>query len=62
MNNIENVDELIARIKEKNMKVGIAIKPKTQLDAKLYELLDKNLIDMFLVMTVKLIDLSVNNY
>ncbi len=55
MNNIENVDELIARIKEKNMKVGIAIKPKTQLDAKLYELLDKNLIDMFLVMTVSLL-------
>jgi len=50
---MHNVDELIAKIKEKNMKVGMAIKPKTQLDAKIYELLDKNLIDMFLVMTVE---------
>lgn len=39
-------------IKEAGMKVGIALKPKTQVDDKLKNLIDNNLVDMVLVMTV----------
>ena len=35
------------------MKAGLAIKPKTQLDDKIFDLLDKNLLDMVLIMTVE---------
>jgi pentose-5-phosphate-3-epimerase len=34
------------------MKVGLALKPKTQIDDKIIELLDKNLLDLVLIMTV----------
>ena len=43
---------MINKIKEKNLLVGISVKPNTPLDDKLFDILDKNLIDNFLVMTV----------
>lgn len=49
---IGNIEELIAKIKKNNMKAGLAIKPKTLLDHTILGLLDKNLFDMVLVMTV----------
>ncbi len=51
--NIDSVEKLIERIKENNMKVGLAIKPKTLLDHTITKFIDKGLIDMFLVMTVE---------
>ena len=45
----ENIDELINKIKNKNIKVGISINPPTPLD-KIKEYLDK--VDMILVMSV----------
>ena len=35
------------------MKVGMAVKPKTEVDDKIMELLGKEILDMFLVMTVE---------
>lgn len=34
------------------MKVGLSVKPKTELNEKIFGLIDKGLIDNFLVMTV----------
>lgn len=51
--NIDDMEKLIEKIKEQKMKVGLAIKPKTLLDHTITKYLDKNLIDMFLVMTVE---------
>ena len=50
---IGNVEDLIAKIHEKNMKAGLAIKPKTLLDHTILGLLDKNILDMVLIMTVE---------
>ncbi len=51
--NIDSMEKLITKIKEKDMKVGMAIKPKTLLDHTIVKFIDKGLIDMFLVMTVE---------
>lgn len=51
--NIDEMEKLIEKIKEKKMKVGLAVKPKTLIDYTITKYLDKNLIDMFLVMTVE---------
>ena len=58
----DDVDEIISKIQAKNMKVGISVKPKTHLDDKVFELLDKNLIDNFLIMTVREIFHLENNF
>lgn len=47
----EDIDNLINTIKLYNMKVGIAIKPNTPLNEKLYKYIDK--IDLVLIMTVE---------
>jgi ribulose-phosphate 3-epimerase len=52
INELGNVEDLISNIKKNNMKAGLAIKPKTLLDHTILALLDKNLFDMVLVMTV----------
>lgn len=51
--NIDDMEKLIERIKSFNMKVGLAVKPKTIIDHTIKKFLDKNLIDMFLVMSVE---------
>ena len=51
--NIDSMEKLITKIKESNMKVGMAIKPKTLLDHTIVKYIDSGLIDMFLVMTVE---------
>ena len=50
---IENIEDLIQDIKNHGMKVGLAVKPKTPVDDTLMDLLRKDIIDMFLVMTVE---------
>lgn len=51
---IESLDKLIYKIKDNNMKVGLAIKPKTLLeDYTIDKFVNQGLIDMFLVMTVE---------
>ena len=50
---IDDYEELIKDIKDNGMKVGMALKPKTPIDDTILGLLNKDLIDMFLVMTVE---------
>ncbi|KAL4444433.1 hypothetical protein ABPG74_016726 [Tetrahymena malaccensis] len=50
---VENQEQLCQQIKETGMKVGIAIKPKTQIDENLQKLIDNKLVDTVLVMTVE---------
>ncbi|EAS02920.2 ribulose-phosphate 3-epimerase (macronuclear) [Tetrahymena thermophila SB210] len=50
---VENQEQLCKEIKETGMRVGIAIKPKTQIEDKLLQLIDSNLVDMVLIMTVE---------
>ena len=47
-----NIEGLIDKIREKNMKVGLALKPKTQIDERIMDLINRNLLDLVLVMTV----------
>lgn len=51
--NIDSLEKLIYKIKEKNMRVGVAVKPKTVIDHTITKFLDQNLIDMILVMSVE---------
>jgi ribulose-phosphate 3-epimerase len=51
--NIDDMEKLIEKIKENNMKVGLALKPKTLIDHTITKFLDKNMIDMILVMSVE---------
>jgi len=46
------IEEVLKEIKQAGMNVGVAIKPKTNLD-QLKQLLEKQLIDMVLIMTVE---------
>ncbi|MGL5972207.1 MAG: ribulose-phosphate 3-epimerase [Oscillospiraceae bacterium] len=46
----EDIDNIISKIKSKNKKVGISLKPKTDIE-KVYKYLEK--IDMVLIMTVE---------
>ena len=45
--------ELIKEIKSYEMKVGLALKPKTEIDKEIEKLIDESLLDMVLVMTVE---------
>jgi len=51
--NIDSLEQLIYKIRENKMKVGVALKPKTILDHTITKFLDLKLIDMILVMTVE---------
>mmetsp|Transcript_60387 Transcript_60387/g.69993 ORF Transcript_60387/g.69993 Transcript_60387/m.69993 type:complete len:186 (-) Transcript_60387:134-691(-) len=51
--NVENHEELAKKIRDSGMKVGLTIKPKTELNQHIFDLIDKGLIDNFLVMTVE---------
>jgi len=46
------IEDVLKEIREAGMNVGVAIKPKTNL-TQLHALLEKNLIDMVLIMTVE---------
>jgi ribulose-phosphate 3-epimerase len=50
--NIDSLEKLITKIKENNMRVGVAVKPNTLIDHTITKFLDQNLIDMMLVMSV----------
>ncbi|EGR29620.1 ribulose-phosphate 3-epimerase, putative [Ichthyophthirius multifiliis] len=50
---VENHEELCQLIRDNGMKVGMAIKPKTQIDDKIKKLCLNNLLDLILVMTVE---------
>lgn len=47
-----SIEGLIDKIRAKNMKVGLALKPKTQIDDIIIDLLNRNLLDLMLIMTV----------
>ena len=49
---IDSLEKLIYKIKENNMRVGVAVKPKTIIDHTILKFLDQKLIDMILVMSV----------
>lgn len=50
--NIRNFEEISELIRSRGMRVGLAIKPKTEIDGQLLDLLDRQLFDLVLVMTV----------
>ena len=50
---IDDYEALIKDIKDNGMKVGMALKPKTPIDDKILEILGKDILDLFLVMTVE---------
>ncbi|CAI2377938.1 unnamed protein product [Moneuplotes crassus] len=50
---IEDYEALIAKIRDNGMRAGIAVKPYTEIDETIYDLIKKDLVDMFLVMTVE---------
>ncbi|KAL4491870.1 hypothetical protein ABPG72_006125 [Tetrahymena utriculariae] len=50
---VENQEQLCKEIKETGMRVGIAIKPTTQIEDNLLNLINSNLVDMILIMTVE---------
>jgi ribulose-phosphate 3-epimerase len=50
---IDSLEKLITKIHEKNMRVGVAVKPKTIIDHTITKFLDLGLIDMILVMSVE---------
>lgn len=49
---VQDCEQICKQIKSKNMKVGIAIKPKTELSEKVFDLIEKKLADFVLIMTV----------
>jgi len=51
--NIDCLEKLILKIKENQMRVGLAVKPKTIIDHTITKFLDQNMIDMILIMTVE---------
>ncbi len=51
--NIDSLENLILKIREKKMRVGVAVKPKTVIDHTITRFLDQGLIDMILVMSVE---------
>jgi len=51
--NIDSLEQLIMKIRENKMRVGVALKPKTLLDHTITKFLDQKLIDMILIMTVE---------
>ena len=50
--NVESFDEISRSIRQRGMLVGLAIKPATLVDDRVLDLLDRNMFDMVLVMTV----------
>ena len=50
---IEDIEQLIQDIKDHDMKVGLALKPKTPIDDTIMSLIKQDMIDMLLVMTVE---------
>jgi ribulose-phosphate 3-epimerase len=50
---IDSLEKVIFKIKTNNMKVGVAVKPKTVIDYTITKFLDQGLIDMILVMSVE---------
>ena len=48
----ESHETIINKIKKCGMNAAMAIKPKTPIDDKILSILDKNLLDMVLIMTV----------
>lgn len=51
--NQEDLENLIHKIKSKNMRVGIAIKPKTQVPDMMISVVEKGIVDLVLFMTVE---------
>ena len=49
----DDIEKLIQEIKDNNMRVGLALKPKTQVDDTIRDLIGRGLIDTLLVMTVE---------
>lgn len=49
----ESHEKLISQIKAAGMRAGMAIKPKTVIDEKVMKILNANILDMVLVMTVE---------
>jgi ribulose-phosphate 3-epimerase len=50
---ITNIESLLNAIHNKKMKAGIAIKPLTNISEPLFQLIDKKLVDLILIMTVE---------
>jgi ribulose-phosphate 3-epimerase len=48
-----SVQHCIDKIKEAGIKVGLAIKPKTELSEDILEIIKEDLLDMVLIMTVE---------
>ena len=46
-------EALAAKIRDAGMKAGLAVKPKTQLDDKIFDLIDRELLDYVEIMTVE---------
>eukprot|EP01016_Furgasonia_blochmanni_P054535 TRINITY_DN8_c2_g1_i2.p2 TRINITY_DN8_c2_g1~~TRINITY_DN8_c2_g1_i2.p2 ORF type:complete len:239 (+),score=40.08 TRINITY_DN8_c2_g1_i2:49-765(+) len=51
--NYSDLKALAERIRAKNMKFGLALKPKTEIDEKIRGLIRDGLVDMMLIMTVE---------
>jgi ribulose-phosphate 3-epimerase len=49
----DDLEDVINKIKDRKMLVGLSVKPKTPINDKIIDLLDRELIDNFLVMTVE---------
>jgi ribulose-phosphate 3-epimerase len=49
----DDIRKLCAAIRNKNMRVGISIKPATPLDKQIKDLIRDGIVDMILVMTVE---------
>jgi pentose-5-phosphate-3-epimerase len=52
VNLLADLKALAERIRAKKMKFGLALKPKTQIDESIRGLIQANLVDMMLIMTV----------
>ena len=52
-NNQEDLESLIAKIRSRNMRVGIAIKPKTEIPDMMINVVEKGIVDLVLFMTVE---------
>ena len=50
---LKSIEELCKSIRDKGIRVGVSIKPGTQVEEKLKKLIEDKLVDMVLVMTVE---------